>query len=97
MSDMLKTFVDQELNQRIQKEYPHLKYPAAVYAKITNVKKEVAYYSYIIRILDKNKKENSKFPEIPKVKSESLYESGDVVVAIFLYGDVMPYIVGRAV
>lgn len=97
MSDMLKTFVDHELDKRIQDEYPHLRYPAAVYAKITNVRKEADHYNYIIRILDKDKREDAKFPEVPKVKSNTAYESGDIVTVIFLYGNVMPYIIGRAI
>ncbi len=34
MSDMLKSFVRQELERSIREEYPHLRYPFAMYAKI---------------------------------------------------------------
>lgn len=96
MSDMLKTFIRQELAWSIREEYPHLRYPAAVYAKIVSVRNKEDHYSYIIRILDKNRKENRNFPEIPKVLSETVYKAGDIVAVVFLYGDIMPYIIGRA-
>lgn len=96
MSDMLKSFVRQELERSIREEYPHLRYPSAMYAKIVDTRNEAGHYSYVIRILDKNKREDVRFPEIPKVLSEMSYEVGDIVAVVFLYGDIVPYIMGRA-
>lgn len=97
MSDMLKSFVGQELERNLREEYPHLRYPPAMYAQIVNSRNEAGYYSYVIRILDKNKREDVRFPEIPKVLSEMPYKVGDIIVIVFLYGDIVPYIMGRAV
>jgi hypothetical protein len=97
MSDMLKSFVRQELERSIREEYPHLRYPFAMYAKIVDSWNEAGHYSYVIRILDKNKREDARFPEIPKVSSEMPYKVGDIVTVVFLYGNIVPYIMGRAV
>lgn len=97
MSDMLKTFVDQEMDRRIYETYPHLRYPMAVYAKVIRAERdEGETYRCIIRILDKNRKEDASFPEIPRVRTYVPCKAGDVVAVVFLYGDIMPYIIGRA-
>ena len=34
MSDMMKMFVEQELQNQIKENYPHMQYPPGLYAKV---------------------------------------------------------------
>lgn len=38
MSDMMKKFVEQELECQIKKNYPHMQYPPCLYAKCNDGK-----------------------------------------------------------
>ena len=95
MSDMIKTLITRVLREKIQTEYTHLRYPASAYAKVVDVKEKDTFNSYTIKILDKNKNEDSGFPEIPQVFSDQIYHAGDIVVITLLYGDVTPFIIGK--
>lgn len=94
---MLKTLINKEFAEKIQTEYPHLRYPAAVYAKVTGVQEEDFFNVYCIKILDKNRREDHAYPEIPQVKSEKVYHVGDVVAVAMMYGDIAPYIIGGVI
>ena len=37
MSDMMKMFVEQELQNQIKENYPHMQYPPGLYAKVVSV------------------------------------------------------------
>ena len=78
---MMKNFVKQELDDQIKTNYPHMRYPPCIYARV--------------KILDKNKQTDTRFPEVPMVSTKVPVESGDIVVVILLYGECDPYIVGR--
>lgn len=95
MSDMLKGFVEQELHNQVKTNYPHIQYPASVYAEITHIKEENNIYRCNLKILDKNKQLDSRFPEIPQVNTTLKVSSGDVVVVLLLYGECIPYIIGK--
>ena len=91
MSDMMKQFVGQELEQQIKGNYPHLQYPPFMYAKVVYVQGDTV----TLKILGKNKQPDSRFPEVPKVKTRIDIEKGDVVAIALLYGELDPYILGR--
>lgn len=96
MGDMMKTFVDREIDERIREKYPHLRHPSGVCAKImSSVRLESGSYKYTVRILDENMNTDGNFPEIPGVVSDIQCEKGDVVVALLLYGGSDVYIMGR--
>lgn len=95
MSDMMKQFVKQELEQQIRKDYSHLQYPPLLYAKAVQVQGELPPRKITLKILDKNKQPDSRFPEIPNVKTDIYIEKGEVVVIALLYGELEPYILGR--
>ena len=40
MSDMMKMFVEQELQNQIKENYPHMQYPPGLYAKVVSVRTE---------------------------------------------------------
>lgn len=95
MSDMMKQFVAQELAEQIRKNYPHMQYPAILYAKVMNVREVTGKYETTLKILDKNRQPDSRFPEIPKVITDIEICKNDVVVVALLYGELIPYIIGR--
>ena len=95
MSDMMKQFVGQELEQQIKGNYPHLQYPPLMYAKVMHVQGDMPPREVTLKILDKNKQPDSRFPEVPKVKTGNDIEKGEVVAIALLYGELEQYIMGR--
>lgn len=95
MSDMLKTFVAKELKEQIENEYSHIKYPAGMYAKVLQVKKENGISECVLKILDKNLNEDNVFSELPGIKTELELKKGEIVVILLLYGGSQVYVLGR--
>jgi hypothetical protein len=95
MSDMLKNAIAAGLKEEIKNTYPHLQYPTALLAEISRVDKEDEKYYCTLRILDKTKSRDTNFPEIPYVLSNIPFKKGDIAVVILLYGECIPYIIGR--
>ena len=95
MSDMMKQFVTQELAEQIRNNYPHMQYPSILYAKVMNVKESAGQYEAVLKILDKNRQPDSRIPEIPRVATDMNIHRNDVVVVALLYGELIPYIIGR--
>lgn len=95
MADMLKGFVKKAMNEEFRTNYPHLLFPSCIYAKVVSVKTERGKYICTLKILDKNKVVDTRFPEIPFVKTEISLEHGDIAVVLLLYGEMNPYIIGR--
>lgn len=95
MSDMMKQFVGQEMSAQIKDKYPHMQYPSCLYARAVHVKEISGLYECTLKILDKNKQPDSRFPEVPKIVTDIPVNRDDVVVVILLYGECSPYIIGR--
>lgn len=53
MSDMMKMFVEQELQNQIKENYPHMQYPPGLYAKVVSVRQNGELYEATLKILDK--------------------------------------------
>ncbi len=96
MSDMMKQFVVQELAEQIRVNYLHMQHPAIIYAKVISVKTVAGRYEVVLKILDKNKQPDNRFPEIPKVATDMECHINDVLVIGLLYGELIPHIIGRA-
>lgn len=94
MSDMMKQFVGQELQQQIKENFPHLQQPSFMYAKVVQIQGDPSG-EVTLKILDKNKQPDSRFPEVPKVKTGMDVKKGDVVAIALPYGELDPYILGR--
>ena len=86
--DKLKNYVKTVIKDYLKKELPHTTLPGAMVAVVT--KAEDHYYT--LKILDRNLQN---FPEIPSVASNVECKKGELVVVVFLYGIIAPYIVGR--
>lgn len=63
--------------------------------ELDKASKKEDVYTVTLKILDKNKQTDTRFPEVPMVSTKVPVESGDTVVVILLYGECDPYIVGR--
>lgn len=94
MSDMLREFVNQALDEQMAEKYAHVRHPAGVYARVVRMKQEGESYVYTVRILDAAMNVDADFPEIPGVKSDIEFVIGDVVVVLLLYGNNV-YVIGR--
>lgn len=46
-------------------------------------------------MLDKNKQPDSRFPEVPGVKTDIIILKNDIVAVVLMYGECSPYIIGR--
>ena len=55
MSDMMKMFVEQELQNQIKENYPHMQYPPGLYAKVVSVRQNGELYEATLKILDKRR------------------------------------------
>ena len=95
MSDMMKQFVRETLDETLKGEYPHMRYPPCMCASVISVKIKDNDYICTLRILDKNMQRDNRFPEVPAVHTSIQVEPGDKVVVLMLYGECNPYIVGR--
>lgn len=81
----------------IKKKYPHLEYPANVYARITKVKDNIDHYEYNIKVLDKNLDIDVMFPEVPGIKSKLKVEVNRTVAVALMYGELEFFIIGEVV
>lgn len=88
---MLREFIELEIKRLVMEKYVYLRRPSAVYARVTQIQNG----SVSLRILDKNKSVDEEYPEIPLVKTDLKLEKGDTVAVLMMYGECIPYIVGR--
>lgn len=95
MSDMLQVFVKKEMEKQIRNNYPHMKQPAGLYAKVVQAKEENGVSVCTLRILDQMFQENNDFPEIPNVKTSIQVSVNDIMVVLLLYGGSSVFILGR--
>lgn len=94
MADIRK-FVKKVMDEHIKEKYPHARNPAAMYAIVTDVKKNGDGYEYRLKMLDRNGNMDETVAEIPCVRSDQQYDCGDKVTVLLVYGLMLPYIVGR--
>ncbi len=52
-------------------------------------------YQQTLKILDKNKQPDIRFPEVPKVKTDIPVLKNEIVAIVLMYGECKPYIIGR--
>lgn len=95
MADMMKGFVEKELEYLIKEKYPHMQHPAAMRARVIYVSKSSRDTICTIRIIDKNNEIDERFPEVPYVETKIDIQVNDLVVILMMYGACDPYIVGR--
>ena len=74
---------------------PHMQYPPGLYAKVVSVRQNGELYEATLKILDKNKQPDIRFPEVPKVKTDIPVLKNEIVAIVLMYGECKPYIIGR--
>ena len=52
-------------------------------------------YEATLKILDKNRQPDSRFPEVPKVATDIPVLKDETVAVVLMYGECKPYIIGR--
>lgn len=95
MSDMLKTFVETELENQIKEKYPHMQHPAGMYAKVINIISKEKGYICTLKLLDRNLNPDDDFPEVPGVKTTIEFQKGEIAVVLMMYGGSGFLILGR--
>jgi hypothetical protein len=95
LADMLKNFVEVNVDQILREKYPHIQHPAAVYAHVVRVSEADGTCTCTVQILDSGMNRNTDFPEIPGVKTKISLRAGDTVVALLVYGGCNVFILGR--
>lgn len=92
---MMETMIESKVPEILERDYPHVKYPASMLARV--VYADVPNKKYYIRILTPGLEIDERFPEIPSVKSTDDYSVGDIIVITLLYGKTnMIHIIGKA-
>lgn len=96
MSDILKAFVEKEMQNQIKENYPHIQYPAGMYAQVTQVTGGgQGIFTCTLKILDKNLNPDNDIPEIPNVRTEIALEKDDIAVILMIYGGSQIWVLGR--
>lgn len=85
------------VRKQLAVEYPHLELPAAMLAEVTQLQLTGDVYEYNLKILGKDGIPDTRFPEVPGVKSRVNVLVGSTVAVLLLYGDLNPIIVCEVV
>lgn len=96
---MLNEYTKSAVKKLIDEEYPHLKYPAAIKARVTAMSKiSDEVWLYNIRPV-RNDLSDLVFPEIPNIKSHVEVEAGvgGIVAVALLYGSLDPIIIDEVI
>jgi len=94
---MLSEMIRSVIGKTMQTDYPHILIPLAVKARVTKVWGGAAIYQYNLQILNPTGADDEQYPEIPGVKSDVALERGETAAVLLMYGQLDPYIVGKAV
>lgn len=63
--------------------------------RVASVRQNGELYEATLKILDKNKQPDIRFPEVPKVKTDIPVLKNEIVAIVLMYGECKPYIIGR--
>jgi len=92
----LKTIILNTIVNYIDQQAPHLKRPAAMYARITRAAQiSEDSWQYSIKLLRDDYRDDSIYPEIPGIKSKLEIGSGKMVAVVLMGGQLKPFIVGE--
>ena len=103
---MLEEVVKVITKKIISSDYPHLKTPSVVFARIDSVKICGTFeaddltitanvFEYSLVVIDRFGNVNNNFPVLPGIKSKKPFQAGAVVAIAFAYGDIEPVIIGE--
>lgn len=87
----VEKIIHKQVKSIIKKEYSHVVIPQVVLAKVTKGGDLIN-----LKILDEFENIDSSFAEIPNIKTNTIYEVGEIVVISFLYGKLeMPVVIRK--
>ena len=99
---MLEEVVKVITKKIISSDYPHLKTPSVVFARIDSVKicgtfeaDDLTIADKSLVVIDRFGNVNNNFPVLPGIKSKKPFQAGAVVAIAFAYGDIEPVIIGE--
>lgn len=95
MSDMLKKFVTQAMEEQLEKKYPHIRCPAGMCAKVVQAKERAGGYEYTMRVQTEDLTDHPDFPELVGICSRLELRVGELAVVLMLYGGNSAVIVAR--
>lgn len=95
MADYLKAFIQETIGKTIREDYPHIQKPGIILGKVVDKKDNQTYRVLSLSILDKDKNEDPEYPLIPYVSTTLDVEPGEILVLGMLYGNCVPYVLGR--
>lgn len=94
MPDFLNGFVQSVLDETVKEQYPHIRYPALVCAKVKECMVKGNKNLVTLQILAENLEADKRFPLLPYIKTEIAVQINDIVVVGLLYGGCNPYVLG---
>lgn len=95
----LESMIRTTLQRLIDQQYPHVKYPPAVLARVTSMEElGDRGWRYSLRLLGSDLSDRN-FPEIPEVDSRIKVEAGvgGTVAVALLYGRIEPFIINEVI
>lgn len=76
-------------------DYAELKIEDKDTGRIFEAKITGKWFEYNLKILTKDGDVDTRFPEVPGVKSKIQIKAGGMAAVALLYGELMPYIIGE--
>lgn len=83
------------VRKTLREQYPHLRFPAAVYARIASRKDLADSYEYVLAVTDADGNRDESVPLIPAVSSTQRHDPETLVIAALPYGELSPFILGE--
>lgn len=71
----------------IRTRFHHMETPSNLYVKVVKVTEKSSYYEYSVKVLDSSRNIDSRYPEIPRIKCRKYYETGTVLIALSMNGE----------
>lgn len=96
---MLDEYTKSKVLRLIDEHYPHMKYPAAIKARVTAMSQAGAgVWIYNVKPLRRDLSDAG-FPEIPNIKSHVKVDAGvgGIVAIALLYGEFDPVIIDEVI
>jgi hypothetical protein len=89
---MLEEMVRAVIRKTVAADYPHLKVPAVVYARVVSVRPAGDWLEYRLTVLDRFGNPDETFPGLPQVRSKKSFREETVISVAFPYGELTPVI-----
>ena len=89
---MLEEMVRAVIKKTAAADYPHMKLPAVVYARVVSVRPAGSWLEYRLTVLDRFGNPDGTFPSLPQVRSKKRFQEGTIISIALPYGELAPVI-----